>query len=126
MTKANQDMGFSHIDFQNSCDVDYDFSYWGTIPIFKKIIKQYKNATTYDLYSEYKSTKTLEELYEDLDYYTKSMVYHKIFEILDLENYLCGKEGNYQRFHLSSINCIEDYYKCQIALMKVKKNLHFE
>lgn len=71
--------------FQNSCDQDYEFSYWKGIPIFEKIAEKWENATNEEVYRHFKYPDEHEEPM-DYDYYRRSFAYGEIWEMF--EDYL--------------------------------------
>lgn len=71
--------------FQNSCDQDYEFEEWKSIPVFEKIAKKWKNATNEEVYKTFEYPEEYKEPI-DYDYYRRSCAYDEIWKMC--ENYL--------------------------------------
>lgn len=89
-----------HVGFQNSTDQDYELSTWdANIPLFQKIISE--------------TPKDGNPLFEDCDddlpegYAYRSSVYKKIFKILDLDNWLYGRDGPFERIRMTGLTSME-------------------
>lgn len=88
------------VGFQNSTDQDYELSTWDVnIPLFQIIIS--------------KTPKEGGPLFEDCDdglpegYAYRSTVYHEIFDALDLNNWLYGRDGQFERIRMSGLTSTE-------------------
>lgn len=112
-----KDLFDSSLYAQNSCDQDYDYETWESIPSFKEISDKIRSMSKEEFKSYYNSTKPqswseLED--EDLDetprkysdsnskfdYNKKSYIYHLIYE--ELEPYIWGNTKD--NFSISFIN----------------------
>ena len=92
------------VGFQNSTDQDYELSTWAvTIPLFQKIISE--------------TPKEGGSLFEDCDdglpegYAYRSTVYHEIFDALDLDNWLYGRDGQFERIRMSGLTSTEKIHE---------------
>ena len=86
--------------FQNSWDQDYEFDTWepGDIPFFKDQIAKIKAADSAKVIADYDCGEDCPE-----DYCRRSLLYDSIFSTLQLNKWLYGAEGNFERFTLSGI-----------------------
>ena len=98
---------FKEVEFQNSCDQDYEFSYWPEFEFFKNEIQAVQNLEI--------TPETLGEYYDedcetDDDYHRRWMAYRNIFKKLCLNEYMYQKPGNFQRFEISVYDHPMDTY----------------
>ena len=105
-----------HIGFQNSTDQDYEYACWQGIDCFDKIISEVNDMNTQQIltylnreYSDY----TEEDIDKNISYYKRSIVYNKIYEMLDLDSWLWGKDGNFKRITMCGIDSQETHMKLQ-------------
>lgn len=117
-----------HVDFQNSCDQDYDFDEWDDkIDIFKRLKPVYKAISIEELISMnsqegYNIDEVKEELKSDLDYHRRTAMYQAVYEALHLNNWLWDNEDNYfQRFSLNALNSQEKQSKIYLNMLKQLK-----
>lgn len=71
------------VDFQNSCDQDYDFKDWEGIPEFENIYNKFMRLTVEELKAkiDYIDDDHIKENgEEELDYYRRSSAYEEIWE----------------------------------------------
>ena len=123
----------AQIYFQNSCDQDYEYEEWGTnVDIFNKIITEVKNENNLDTlvkicfpcgYNEY----DLEDLESDIVYYKKTAVYELIFDKLHLDDWICHREDDNNKyftyFSFQALDCMEKHIKANRFLKGIVKNL---
>lgn len=119
-----------HVEFQNSCDQDYDFDSWSDkISFFKQCkdacidksatdIMQIYHADNCDWYSK-------DEIERELDYHRKTALYNMIFTGLDLDAWLYGRKSeDFVRYSINAIDCIEKKRDINIELQCLVKVLH--
>ena len=108
--------------FQDGSDQNYDFEEWsgGEIPYFMKKIDAAKNATLEDV-------KPFFEWYDDDmlslrdDYIRKSYLYKLIFKELHLDDWLYGRQGNFERFTLNGIETSEQFLDLSLRVRAMRK-----
>lgn len=73
------------IDFQNSCDQDYDRDCWEGVKLFESIYDKWMNISREDFISKVSDTYSIDNNYneEDLEYYRKSSAYSEIWSKLE-------------------------------------------
>lgn len=95
--------GTPSIPFQDSTDQDYDLDIWPKLDFFQDIIRKY---------SEMSDEKVIQKRHgDDLKYFSdpdpaysrRSLVYEKIFELLDLDNWLYDRRGNFERIAMNGL-----------------------
>lgn len=96
-----------HVGFQDSTDQDYELSTWdANIPLFQKIINE--TPENGGSFFEDRSDKLPE------GYAYRSAVYQEIFKTLDLDSWLYGRDGPFERIRmtgLTSMEKIHDIYR---------------
>lgn len=109
--------------FQNATDQNYDYSKWsaGMIPYFVNHIACAQNATWDDIKSVMDIDVSDITTDAPLDYDRKSYLYNSIFCELQLNNWLYGREGNFQRFAINGIDTQEQHINLY-RYMKVLRN----
>ena len=72
------------IEFQNSCDQDYEYDHWDGVKIFEEIAKKWENASDEDIRKNYieKYRQIDDEDDFDYDYYRRSFAYDEIWNIV--------------------------------------------
>lgn len=101
------------IGFQSSTDQDYDLEVWNPdIKIFQSTIRQISSANLDTLKSilEYDDE---DDWVVDEDYMRRSAVYRSIFKALDLENWLYGQDGRFERIRMSGLTSQEKTLQVQ-------------
>lgn len=114
--------------FQNSCDQDYSFNTWkGICQIFDNIVNLYENSdrlAAISMIEEIPSGIVTDEIlreYEDTDdeYLTRSAVYKAVYDTLDLDRWLWGKDSkHFIRFTMSPLDTSEREFDAWIKLEK--------
>lgn len=109
--------------FQNSTDQDYDFDNWSDkITVFQKTKAAILQKSLEEIYQKYVIEKErdwieLEELNQNPEYYQKSLLYDEIFEKLDLNSWLYGRESSvYERITLNAIDSAETFFKMALTI----------
>lgn len=107
--------------FQDSTDQDYPLEDWpSTIPFFQERVTQAQNMSdaeiiaASDLYIQETGSK------DEITYARRDFLYKRIFKDLDLNNWLYGGEGEFQRFAMSGITnwrMAQDLFSRALALM---------
>lgn len=102
------------IDFQNSCDQDYERERWKGIRFFIDTYDQCANIPTNELLHLVEiDDEPLESMDPDaIDYYRKSLAYKMIFDELALDDWLYGRSNpRFVRFSLNAINTWEQSFE---------------
>ena len=71
------------VQFQNSCDQDYDYKDWNGVAYFKSIANKWKNTTDESVKEKFKEKYNSEwnsEYASPLEYYRKTFAYEEIWE----------------------------------------------
>ena len=104
--------------FQNSCDQDYEFSTWedGNIPFFMDKIAKAKAADSEKVIAAHGCGEDCPE-----DYCRRAFLYDSIFSDLQLNNWLYGTEGNFERFSLCGIETTEQHNTLNLLLRRKVK-----
>lgn len=109
--------------FQNSCDQDYPLDTWGSdVPLFEDIKQQVSTAEKKTLLAEFWCDDDIDEndAYSPaLDYLRQSIVYKRIFSALDLDNWLYGRPGQFERIMLSGLITMEQELSLQPIVKQV-------
>lgn len=95
------------VNFQNSCDQDYEESTWlGICPFFDSVVEKYKTASAKELLSddEYEDY-TEEEIEKSLEYHRRNAMYKAIYEQLELGGWLYGHDS--ETFERITLNCLQ-------------------
>ena len=120
-------LGFSHFEgnikdlikeqfpmciyFQNSCDQDYEHATWNGISLFEEYVERAKTMSAQEIVSNsdgYYSDRDVEDIEEDIEYYRRAIVYRMIFNDLNLNDWLYGRENDsFKRFAINGINSME-------------------
>lgn len=100
-----------HVTFQNSCDRDYDYFDWPQLPCFSQIIANVNTMNIEQIITEYNKyhliSVTKDEVNSDISYHKRNLVYDKIYEMLDLNNWLWGNDGDFQKITINGIDTQE-------------------
>ena len=95
--------------FQNGTDQDYSLEEWpAAIPFFQERIAQIQRMSDDEILKA--SDFYYEDDKESVDYARRNLLYNRIFQDLDLDKWLYGGEGAFQRFAMSGIT---NWYKNQ-------------
>lgn len=75
----------STLQFQNSCDQDYDYDYWNDIPLFKSIADKYRYMSNDEMIKEYEKRRNEKWVSEDSvsEYYIKTFIYDDIWDMIE-------------------------------------------
>lgn len=100
--KEVTDLFGSSVGFQNCTDQDYELDAWDSnISIFRACIEGISKAGDETI----KSILGYEP--DDEDYGRRSAVYQSIFKVLDLDNWLYGRDGCFTRIKMSGLTSSE-------------------
>ena len=105
--------------FQNSCDQDYAYSDWedGNISFFMDKIAEAKAADSEKVIADHGCGEECPE-----DYCRRAFLYDSIFSDLQLNDWLYGVEGDFERFSLCGIETTEQHNTLNLLLAgKVKQ-----
>ena len=121
----------THIEFQNSCDQDYDYEDWGNlIDIFNQKRDFVKNCNVDDILkilNKKSNYYSKEEILEDLEYFKRTALYEEIFSLLDLNNWLYDNSSNkFNRLYVNALNSYEKWLTFKPYLFKVREELKQE
>lgn len=108
--------GFHSTSFQNSCDQDYELSYWPPIRVFQDIIED-----TCEKYSEMPLLVENEDE-PDADYKMKSEIYNKIFNKLDLDNLIYRHSGDFKSITIDLYDKDVEIYNLTDQILSAVKN----
>lgn len=101
----------TQISFQNGTDQDYDLDWWGKdVPLFQNIIAPVAKM------SDEESSDKLGwggEGETPPDYCRRTLVYDQIFQALDLDNWLYGRDGQFERICMSGLTSQEMLFDVQ-------------
>lgn len=104
--KAVESLFGPQINFQNATDQDYEIDTWDqNIPIFGAIIDGISKAGDETIRSLLGYDE--DETFSDEDYARRSAVYKAIFKALDLDNWLYGRDGQFERIKMSGLTSQE-------------------
>lgn len=108
--------GFYSASFQNSCDHDYEMSYWPPIRVFQDIIE--------DTCKKYSEMPLLieNENKPDADYKMRSEIYDKIFNKLDLDNLIYKQSGDFKSITIDLYDKDVEIYDLSDQILSVIKN----
>lgn len=106
------------IAFQNSCDQDYDFETWKGISYFEDIVEKYKDAAIEILRAHFDDSDIKDT---NLEYYRKWLVYEKIYQEMELDNWIWNKGGNFKTFTMNAFNYSEEEVGPHYMLEKIRK-----
>lgn len=82
--------------FQNSTYQNYECKTWNGISIFEQVVKEIQTLSDAEILHIAESCDDDDEL--DAEYYRQTTVYHKIYEMLDLESWLWQRNGSMLKF----------------------------
>lgn len=104
--------GFSFtkpIQFQNSTDQNYPLETWDDrVPVFKEVKERVAGMSGADILSAMGwDDDDLWDSAPKIDYTLKSLVYKEVFKKLDLNNWLHGDGGQFERFAVSGVSTAE-------------------
>lgn len=104
--------------FQNSWDQDYEFSTWedGKLSFFMDKIAEAKAADSAKVIVDHGCGEDCPE-----DYCRRSFLYDSIFSTLQLNNWLYGPEGDFERFSLCGIETAEQHNTLDLLLRRKVK-----
>ena len=115
------DDNLTNVYFQNSSDQDYDFEIWKGISYFENIVEKYRDADIETLRAYFDDSDINDE---DLDYYRKSFIYKKIYEEMELDNWLWEKGGNFKVFTLNAFNQNDEEWDFYPILEKIREQAY--
>lgn len=102
--KSVTDLFGPGVDFQNRIDQDYPFSAWDPdVSVFQTAISIMSESGADTL----RSFLDFDENMADVEYMRRSAVYKWIFDHLDLENWLYGRDGQFERIRMSGLTSQE-------------------
>lgn len=105
--------------FQNGTDQDYSLEEWpATIPFFQERIAQVQRMSDDEVLNA--SDFYYEDDKENVGYARRNLLYSRIFQDLELDKWLYGGEGAFQRFAMSGITnwyMNQDLYSKALSLM---------
>lgn len=110
-----------HVEFQNSCDQNYEYSTWQGITCFETVISEVESMTLEQILNAYGDGYSIEEIETDLPYYKKSLIYKRIYDMLNLDSWLWGTEGNFQRITMNGIDTTEKFNSLSATLRQFSK-----
>lgn len=117
--ESNQMQGKSSVYFQNSCDKDYEFEEWPTfIPFFNTAVAEYKKMLKMPKGKVFSIIKSQggytpdedneEDEISDVAYYIRTALYDHIFNVLDLNAWMYGRESEaFERFSINALDTSE-------------------
>lgn len=110
--EAFNDFGFTApIQFQSNTDQDYPLETWDdAIPVFTAVKKHAAKQSDFDILRDMgweEPDIDDPQFFEAMAYARRSFVYRKIYNCLDLDNWLEGNEGKFERFVLSGVTTSE-------------------
>lgn len=108
-----------HVCFQNSTDQDYDYDVWSGIVDFDIAIWKAKSTSNDELIKKYKEEFGDDEEPEDIEYYRRTYLYDMIYKSLDLDNWLYGADGKFERITINGIPNIETQIKLYSELIDI-------
>lgn len=110
----------SPVMFQNGTDQDYSLEYWPKLDVFQDIIAQVRTIPDAEVLRELWGEDAA-ELSDDVEYARRSLIYDRVFDALDLDNWLYGRNGRFERMCMSGIETREkehEIYESAIVLSK--------
>lgn len=123
-----------NVSFQNSCDQDYDFSHWPTgIPFFESCIREFTSLLDMNEDSclsflvekgflRESDLSDWEKSWESKEYYVKSSLYRKIWDELELSDWLWGRENPaFVRFSMNMIQTSEEMTNLKAFVRNMKR-----
>ena len=91
----------AEVYFQNSCYQDYPYSDWKGISLFDQVTKAIGKMDTEKLLTSIDYISS-DDLITDEQYWRRTLIYTTIYKMLDLDNWLYGKDsGRFFRFAMS-------------------------
>lgn len=118
-TNGMFDMRFT---FQNSTDQDYDYSEWFGINCFEHEVAKVKSKSDEEIIKICGiELDDWDNKSDAIEYHKKTLIYDNIYKLLDLDNWLYGRTGDFQRITLNGIETEEKYYELSGILRKIKK-----
>ena len=97
------------IQFQDSTDQNYPLETWDDrVPVFKKVKERIAGMSNTDILSAMGWDNC--DLWggnPDIEYTQRSLIYREVFKTLDLNNWLHGNNGLFERFAVSGITTAE-------------------
>lgn len=109
--------GCKAVEFQNSCDQDYERDYWTGIKLFEEVVETEKSLTLKQLKED--------DDCDDEDYMRRSWIYNTIYEKLDLDVW-AYKKKNSDIVQIFNVNCIDDVYdEARLSLLMQDKRKEY-
>lgn len=107
-----------HIEFQDSCDQDYERNHWKGIKLFENIWDECAHLTAEDILNSKSENErefyTVEEIQQKLGYYQRSKAYDRIYEMMKLDKWLWGADDeDFTRFSMNVLSSQELHYLAQ-------------
>jgi len=84
------------IYFQNSTDQNYEYKEWNGISAFEEVVKEICTLPDTEIRKIVSCCDDEDEL--DMEYYRKTAVYQKIYDMLDLKSWLWQRNGKMLNF----------------------------
>ena len=95
------------IFFQDSIDQNYAFDVWDdNIPIFNEVKASVARLSKEDVFALIGCSASNQNPAKE-EYWRKTLVYRKILQALDLENWIYGRAGRFERIRMTGLNCME-------------------
>ena len=117
--------------FQDSTDQDYDMDSWGfTIDLFNSIrdgihmagISEFAAMVNAYYSSMGMSSRTEKEILENAQYYERVLMYHNIYNALQLNDWLWDREnGEFKRFAVTPMDSSRKYTDCIAIMEKIRE-----
>lgn len=108
------------IEFQNSCDQDYELSEWPSIQPFCDIVDSALNLSADNLLLQFDSFDGEDITSESVEYMRRSSVYSSVYSELKLDKWLHGnRDEEYKCYTLSLIDSQEENDNIRRTVMSV-------
>lgn len=118
--------GFTtQIYFQNSSDQNYEYNEWSGIPEFEETVKSIRGLSNETILEGYvEDVEECNDKDEVIEYARKTLVYNKIYEMLELDNWLWGRDGRYTRYTVCSLDTEEKVFEMDRIACKYEKEFN--
>jgi len=116
--KAVEELFGCQVLFQNGCDQNYEMEIWDdNIPLFKEVKTAVSQMTFTEIQKalDWDDDDTTNDP-EHADYNLKTLVYKRIFDALDLDNWLYGNDGQFERICMSGLTSEEKIMDVQLRV----------
>lgn len=109
--------GFKSIQFQNSCDQDYDREYWKGINLFEDIVESERKMSD----EQFRNENDCGDI-TDLEYDKRTWIYKSIYEKLDLVAWETSRNsGVFQNININFINDMYEEARLSISVKEIRK-----